>query len=262
MKSEQVYNHEILKIRDWVSKIPESKKAVMLLSGGYDSIITSARLIKDFNMELFPIYFDRGARNREAELQSISFYTQYIQNKYGKNRFHNVYIPKISIPPLEIKQNLQDYAKTHSYPMRDVIMLMYAVQYAASLGKEVRTICNGMLVNDFESSLALNRINTLSILNMTNENDWNILSINMDTEICQKTFRKRDEILWAKANDFNDSQTITCWTPQKINNIFYHCGKCSACLERKSEFAASKVLDKTLYVQDTKMIINTRKDIL
>ncbi len=252
MESEQVFNNEILKIRDWISKIPESKKAVMLVSGGYDSIVTSARLVKDFDMELFPIYFDRGARNREAELQSIAFYTQYIQNKYGKNKFHNVFIPKINIPPTEIKQNLQEYAKTHSYPMRDVIMIMYAVQYAVSLGEDVRTICNGMLVNDFESSLALNRINTLSILNMTREKDWNILSINLDTEVCKKTFRKRDEILWAQANDFDDSQTITCWTPQTIGNKFYHCGKCSACLERKEEFVASKALDKTLYIQENK----------
>lgn len=250
MDSLKIYNNEILKIRNWISKLPDSKKAVMLISGGYDSIITSARLMKDFDMELYPIYFDRGARNREAELESVNFYTEYFRSLYGKNKFHDVLIPKIDIPPKEIKENLQEYAKTHSYPMRDVIMMMFAVQYAASLGDDVRTICNGMLVNDFESSLIANRINTLSICEMTNETDWNILSINMDTEVCKKTYRKRDEILWAHKNNFDDTKTITCWTPIKNGDYFYHCGKCNACKERKDEFIKANIIDKTRYNEE------------
>lgn len=53
MSTLEVYDKLLLDKRSWISKIPDNKKAAMLVSGGYDSMITSARLIKDFGMELF-----------------------------------------------------------------------------------------------------------------------------------------------------------------------------------------------------------------
>lgn len=247
MDSLLVYNNELLKKRGWISQIPKSKKAVMLFSGGYDSTITAARLIQDFGMELYPIYFERGARNKEGELRSVAYYTQYLRQRYGKDKFHDVLIPEINIPPKEIKDRLQDYANTHCYPMRDFIMEMLAVQYAASISEEVRTICNGVIANDYEASLIINRINTLAICEMTKENDWNILSINIDTQISPKIFSKHDEIKWAEQNNFDDTHTLTCWTPIIQGNEIYHCGECEACRERQNEFKIAQVVDKTKY---------------
>ncbi len=47
----------------------------------------------------------------------------------------------------------------------------------------VRTICNGVIETDSIASVAINRINTLAICEMTKEVEWNILSINIDEEI-------------------------------------------------------------------------------
>lgn len=247
MNQLRMYNELLLDKRGWISKLPENKKAVILVSGGYDSMITAARLIKDHEMELFPVYIDRGSRNRDGELASVEFFTNYFQKTFGVSSFHDVFMPKISVPPKEIKDQLQEYAKTHRYPMRDFIMQMFAVQYAASLDGNVRTICNGVIETDSIASVVINRINTLAICEMTKEVEWNILSINIDEEVSKKPFSKHDEILWAKENNIPDERTMTCWTPVFENGILYHCGECYACRERKAGFSNAKVIDKTNY---------------
>ena len=247
MNQLHMYNELLLNKRGWISKLPKNKKAVVLVSGGYDSIITAARLIKDYDMELFPIYIDRGSRNRSGELASVRFFTNYFQKTFGVGSFHDVFIPKICVPPKEIKDQLQDYAKIHRYPMRDFIMQMFAVQYAASLKKNIRTICNGVIETDSIASVTINRINTLSICEMTKEIEWNIVSINIDTEISKVPFSKSNEILWAKENNIPDEQTMTCWTPILKNGVLYHCGECYACHERKAGFAKAGVTDRTKY---------------
>jgi 7-cyano-7-deazaguanine synthase in queuosine biosynthesis len=247
MNTLDIYNNELIKKRGWVSKIPDNKKAVMLVSGGYDSMITSARLMKDFDMELFPIYIDRGSHNRAGELTSIKFLSTFFEKEFGKEKFHKLFIPKISIPPKEIKDQLQEYAKTHRYPMRDFIMQMFAVQYAASLGDDVRTICNGVIETDSIANIIINRINTLAICEMTKEPEWNILSINIDPAISGKIYSKHDEIRWAHENNIPDDRTMTCWTPAKVGNELYHCGKCYACRERQKGFSDAGIIDRTKY---------------
>lgn len=83
MNQLRMYNELLLDKRGWISKLPENKKAVILVSGGYDSMITAARLIKDHEMELFPVYIDRGSRNRDGELASVEFFTNYFQKTFG-----------------------------------------------------------------------------------------------------------------------------------------------------------------------------------
>lgn len=76
------------------------------------------------------------------------------------------------MPPEEIKEQLQEYAKTHRCLMRDFIMQMFATQYAVTLGDDVRTICNGVIVMDSIADVSIARINTLAICEMTKEWDW------------------------------------------------------------------------------------------
>jgi len=242
-----MYDQVLLDKRGWVSKIPESKKAVMLISGGYDSIVTAARLIKDYDMELYPMYINRDSRNKEGELASIKYFTEYFKKRFGENKFHDVFEPSVSIPPLEIKEKLQEYAKTHRYPMRDFIMQMFAVQYAASLGDDVRTICNGVIETDSIASVEINRINTIAICEMTKEAEWNILSLNIDTEIDGKAYSKKNEIEWAVENGIPTEMTMTCWTPIKENDTLFHCGECYACIERQTGFKDSGYADPTQY---------------
>ena len=242
-----LYNTLLEEKRGWISKIPDNKKAVMLISGGYDSIATAARLIEDFGMELYPMYVNRDARNKEGELASLKFFTKYFRDRYGKDSFHEVFQPNISVPPLEIKERLQEYAKSHRYPMRDFIMQMFASQYAVTLEGDVRVICNGVISTDSIADVGIARVNTLAICEMTKDWEWQILSINVDENITNKSFSKKDEIEWAIEHDIPMEHTMTCWTPIKQDNYLYHCGECYACAERQTGFKDAGYQDPTKY---------------
>lgn len=91
MNQLRTYNELLLDKRGWISKLLENKEAVILVSGGYDSMITAARLIKDYEMELFPIHIDRGSRNRDGELTPVEFFTNYFQKTFGVSLFHDLF---------------------------------------------------------------------------------------------------------------------------------------------------------------------------
>lgn len=252
MNSISVYNNELVKKRGWISKIPDSKKAIMLLSGGFDSVITAIRLVKDYGMKLYPVYIDRGARNREAELAAVHKAIAYIRKQFGESQIHDLLILAVTIPPKEIKEQLQAYAKKNLYPMRNEIMHFLAVQYAATLGEDVRTICNGATMEDTAASIEMNRINTLAICERTKESNWNILSLNIDSQISKKLFFKQDEIIWAHKNKVPYEFTFTCVSPIKIDGSLYHCGQCFACKRKIEAFKIAKIEDKTEYKKGEK----------
>lgn len=247
MSNSKPYDRLLQEKRGWISKIPESRKAVILISGGYDSIATAARLIEDFDMQLYPMYVNRDSRNKEGELASIEYFTKYFQERYSKDSFHDVFQPNIKVPPEEIKEQLQEYAKTHRYPMRDFIMQMFATQYAVTLGDDVRTICNGVISTDSIADVGIARLNTLAICEMTKEWEWQILSINVDENITGSSFSKKDEIEWATQHNIPMEHTMTCWTPVKHNDYLYHCGECYACKERQTGFFDAGYQDPTKY---------------
>lgn len=243
------YNDVLLSNRGWISKIPDSKKAVMIFSGGFDSTITATRLIKEHGMELFPIYFDRGQDNKESELTSIEQFTKYIRKNYGNDCFHDLQVLKIDMPPKEIKEQLQPYAHKNKnyYSLRNFMMQLFAVQYAVTLGDDVTTVCDGITVNDPNGRLILDRVYTLAICEMMKNNNWNILSLNLDTEISEKAFLKRDEVMWADKNNIPYEYTMTCWSPIKTVDEILHCGECYTCKQRKMAFKNSGVSDTTKY---------------
>ena len=108
--------------RGYASKVPDNKKAIIIISGGLDSVVLSDRLIKEFDMELFPLHIHRGQKNELAENQSVDYFTTYFQKKYGRNIFHQPVKVRVNVPPIEFKQDLQAYMKKNGYPLRDTIM--------------------------------------------------------------------------------------------------------------------------------------------
>lgn len=56
MENTDIYNQILLNKRKFVFKIPENKICVFVFSGGLDSVITCARLMEDYNFDIFPIF--------------------------------------------------------------------------------------------------------------------------------------------------------------------------------------------------------------
>ncbi len=240
--------------RGYISKFPENKKVVMIISGGLDSIATSAKLIEDFDLELFPLHIHRGQTNSVAEDISVDFFTKYFQKRYGKDKFHAPEKISVNVPPKEFKSDLLPYTKIKGHPMRDPIMHLLAVEYAVAvsqkLNTEVKTIYCAIVPEDYfpHSTLEGLRVNTINTCVNMGDWDWQISSPNIDTFLTKEHFGKSEEIKWAIEKDIPIGRTISCNdASDKTNHMA--CGKCKSCFRRNSAFIKLGFKDSTKYYE-------------
>jgi 7-cyano-7-deazaguanine synthase in queuosine biosynthesis len=250
------YNNILIKKRGYITKIPDSKIAIMLISGGLDSVITTARLMEDFNLEIFPLYINRGQKNKLGEEKSLSFFNKYFKKRYGK-KFHDLERLDINIPPLAVKTELQKYVNKYAigYPVRDTIIYLFAVQYAVALSFkyniEIKTLYNGVVATDdypHENIVAM-RASTVNICQCMDDWQWQLTSPNIDELFVNKPFEKKDEIAWAIKNNIPIENTVSCWNPSvDVDGNIIQCGECFTCKERREGFKLSKCKDLTKYL--------------
>lgn len=247
------YDKILKQQRGYASKLPPNKKAVMIISGGLDSVTTCARLINDFNLEIFPLHINRGQKNKIAENKSALFFINLIKKRF-KNKIHNLTTIDLDVPPKKIKPFLLSYMKKHGHPLRDTMMQLVAVQYAISLAqrhdRNIRTIFSATGPEDPfpHCTLQSMRANNINICENLDDWSWTITSPNIDKNIFDKPFGKIEEIIWAKQNNFPIEKSISCYKPILKKSNYYHCGKCLACSRRKKAFAGAKIEDKTKYI--------------
>lgn len=246
MDNLNTYNDFLFKKRGWVSRWPE--KTVFIYSGGMDSTTTIARLLEEKNIEVFPLFIDRGQSNGKYEKQSALFFDDLFCKKYP-NLYHKLFQIKINIPPAEIKDNLRPYSKEHGYPLRNTMLQMVGVQYAISLLAESVVIKSVFCAQVFDdpfphSTLSSIRVNTINICNGLEEWDWQITSPNIDPELTNKPIGKMDMITWADKHNLPIEMTRSCYTSGP-----YPCGKCLTCRRRKEAFTKAGITDKTKYAE-------------
>ncbi|HSQ97701.1 MAG TPA: 7-cyano-7-deazaguanine synthase [Rickettsiales bacterium] len=265
-----VYNNLLKNKRGYISKISEPKIAVMLFSGGIDSIITTARMIEDFGFEIFPLYFRRKKINIGEE-KSIEFFNDYYLKRY-KNLFHKLNIVDLDSPPSQWLDNLQAYKEKskkidfepfenvmrYGYPLRDNIFNCFAVQYAVAMSyrhnKVIKTIFNGLIDSDnyLHGNILSMRTNTIMTCQSMDDWEWQIISPNIDLEFNNNfLFNKKDEILWSIKHNIPLEYSISCWHPvlDKNNNLLC-CGCCDGCLGRKEIYESMNLTDKILYINN------------
>ena len=51
-----MYDKILIEKRGYVFKIPDNRECVFIFSGGLDSVVTCARLIEDFDFDIYPIF--------------------------------------------------------------------------------------------------------------------------------------------------------------------------------------------------------------
>ncbi len=241
--------------RGYVSKLPKEKTAVLIVSGGLDSIATSARMIEDYGMELFPLHIHRGQTNAVAEEKSVAYFTKYFQKKYGKDKFHKPMQISVNVPPKEFKSDLIPYMKEHGYPMRDPLMHILGVEYAVAASqkyqKKIRTVLCAIMPEDYfpHSTLEGLRSTTLSVCKNMGDWDWNITSPNIDTAISKKMFGKNDEIIWSMERKIPIGKTISCNDACEKTD-FLSCGICKSCDRRRYAFEKAGYKDPTVYYNE------------
>jgi 7-cyano-7-deazaguanine synthase in queuosine biosynthesis len=241
--------------RGYVSKWPAEKIAIMIISGGLDSVIMSARLLEN-GYTIYPLHIERGQTNFAAERTSIERFSKLFNKRYPGN-FKEVKYVKLNIPPKEFKVDLLPYTKKHGHPLRDTMLQMVAVQYAASLKSKhvtVYTVFCAVMPEDYFPHSKIESIRATNVAVCQNMDDWNwlISSPNVDPYLEEKPIDKPTEILWAHNHEIPIEHTISCNVATEQTN-FLNCGVCTSCSRRHEAFLNAGVPDKTEYHSGVKL---------
>lgn len=222
------------------------KKAVVICSGGLDSLCLGAHLSKQY--ELYGITFSYGQR-ASKELEAAK--------KVGKM----LHLKEHKIIPLDFMKALYGTSNVLTstkkslpskfeysivVPIRNAIFVTIATAWAFSLraslvayGAHTDDIkypdCRPAFSRKIESALNQGEIDGIRLGIRNRIKIWSPYSAGISKSILIKVgYEKFDDKIF---------QTWSCYANSK-----YHCGKCESCNNRKAAFVQAKIKDKTKYL--------------
>ena len=222
------------------------KKAVVILSGGLDSLCLGAYLAKKY--DLYGITFSYGQR-ASKEMEAAK--------KVGKA----LHLREHKIIPLDFMKSLYGTSNvlTHSkkslpskfeysivVPIRNAIFVTIATAWAFSLKASLVAYgahtddtkypdCRPAFSKKIESALNQGEIDGIKMGIRNKIKVWSPYSAGIS----------KSTLVKAGYKEFGDKifQTWSCYA-----NYKNHCGKCESCNNRKKSFAQAKIKDKTKYL--------------
>jgi 7-cyano-7-deazaguanine synthase len=230
----------------------KNKKAVIILSGGMDSTTLLHYLVKELNIELYPLSFNYGQKHN-YELEMAKWQVNELKKQGYK--IHDLKIVEMSfiknllegssalidnnikVPKLEELKNPQQ--PLTYVPFRNLIMLSIALSYAEA--KNCEFVFYGAQKGDeygyWDTTLEfVKRVNKVADLNR--EHKIKILApfVNL---------YKWEELFIGKELKIDYSKTWTCYNgPDEKGRA---CGECPTCKERIKAFATVGIKDPIPY---------------
>ncbi len=223
------------------------KKAVILLSGGIDSAVSTA-LAKKAGYELFGISFDYGQRHK-FELESARKLAEFFGFKkhiifpLPIHQFGGSVLFSGDVPKGRSQKEIESGVAPTYVPARNLIFLSIGVSWAEALSADAVIIgahsvdysgypdCRAEFIESFERTANLaTKAGTEGRLiriwaPLINKNKAEIIKLGAELGV-----------------DF--SLTFSCYDPDDMGRA---CGQCDSCLFRKKGFEQAGVPDPTIY---------------
>lgn len=201
----------------------DSKKTVVLWSGGIDSTTAIAMLLER-GVEVWPVFVKRGQRNITFEEESVGFFSRFFAKKHGE-KFHRPVAIKANIPPLEFKEKFGGGLRT-GHPLRNSTLVNIGVQCAVSLGKGVKTV---LICNNTDDSLPHSSPESLLTQNLLvcvhmDDWDWRVGSPFYENRHGWTKMDKQEVVNWATEHGLPLERMRSC-----VSQSNTPCGKCIAC---------------------------------
>ncbi len=228
------------------------KNAIVLCSGGIDSITTTYYVKKKLNYKkIILLFFDYGQRAVKEERKAVKNYSKKIKTEFIEiklNFFKNInslLLNKNKKVKKITKKNLKNTKKESKkwyVPCRNIVFLTIALSIAEGKyinKKEINDIFVGFKQEGNEGYLDTTP-QFVKIMNLLGKNS------------CSGKFKIRAPLINKDKEDIINlglklgidfENTISCYSP--INKI--HCGNCLACTLRKEGFRWSGKKDLTKY---------------
>ena len=228
------------------------KRAIILLSGGLDSLTISA-IAKNEGYELYGLSFNYGQRHKvELEMaKKIAKIYNFIDHKIVNidiDIFKNSALTdkNIAVPKnRDHISNINNIPVTY-VPARNIIFLSYALSYAES--NNINDIFIGVNIVDYsgypdcrpefiESFEKTANLATASALKK---------SFKIHTPLIKLS--KQEIIALGLKFNVDYSNAHSCYDPIHKNGKYYACGKCDSCILRLEGFSKNNSCDQYLYI--------------
>ncbi len=227
------------------------KNAIVLVSGGLDSVVTANYLKKKLNYDKVKIlFFNYGQKTLKQErkcskkcAKDLNAEFMEIELKWLKNISDSLINKKGKVKRLK-KEDLKDTAKESKkwyVPCRNTIFLSYALAYAESLylkDKKIYDIAVGFKCEGKDSYPDATKEFVKEMNNLSK------ISCNKPFKVISPLIKldKNEIVLLGKKLKVNFKDTYSCYIGTKK-----HCGYCLACRLRQAGFYWSNVEDPTRY---------------
>ena len=251
----KIYSNILKGKRGYVVKMPEKGDGVVAcLSGGQDSVANIGILLKEFGLNVYPFFINRGQSNYKHEKEAVDYFNRFYKRKFPK-LYHNCKEIIVMTPGMEYKDLLRktkrmmdDIPLSHniSYPARGPIVFLTGMEYGYSLkaiGVEVKTVFASNMSSDFSYHCSQTWVRLMNILfcQILNDWSWQFISLPIETEF-GNYFDKDVFIKWAYENGVPLHKARTC-----VKSFDIECGDCPTCWDRRRGYKEAGIKDPTKY---------------
>lgn len=222
-------------------------KAVICFSGGIDSTTCLFHLMDQHEHEIYPVYFDYGQKQKDAELTSMYNIFDYIRLNIRNPLLNSLKVIKIQSDifktsmvreDMEIPTVTDDDHKegdTTHVIMREVIFASLATAYADSIDASYVYMMNHASSDQNTANLHLTSEEAITALKQ-------VVRIGTNKKIKLQlpfVYTKKKGIL-ELAKELNVPVKL-CWTCYNHGLGGIPCGKCKSCYERNKAFKELEV---------------------
>ena len=251
-------NRILITNRGFVVKMPERGESVVAcFSGGMDSVVNIAMLMKEYGLKVYPFFINRGQSNYKYEKESANYFNAYFKKEFPE-QYHDYLEIEVMTPGVEYKNLLRDAKKmvddmplrhNLSYPARNPIIFMTGMEYGYSLmskGVIIKNIFASYVASDssFHCGLTNTRLMNILMCQIINDWDWQFISLPTELEF-GNYFDKNVLVKWGYENNIPIHKTRTC-----VKKFEIECGDCPTCWDRRRGFKEAGVPDLTPYKFD------------
>lgn len=220
------------------------KRAVVLLSGGLDSV-TALAIAKEQGYECYTLSFDYGQRH-EAELTAaakLSKQLDAIEHKVISIDLRTIGGSALTDNTVAVPEEHQEGIPVTYVPARNTIFLSIALGWAEVL--QANAIFVGVNAVDYSGYPDCRPEFVAAFEPLANlATKAGVEGHKLEVHAPLMAMNKADIIRTGTRLGIDYSQTISCY---QADNNGYACGRCDSCHFRKQGFEQAGIVDPTLY---------------
>jgi len=221
------------------------KKAVVILSGGMDSVTTLA-IAKDKNFDCYNLTFDYGQKSI-SEISSATYYSdkfESIEHKIFNINFNDFTNSSLIDKNTDIPVNKNDVIPTTYVPMRNIIFLSIACSWAEKVGaSDIFIGANAIDYSGYPDCRDIFLEAYEKMINLGSKTGSEGGQFNIHRPLIN--LKKTEIISTGKSLGLDYRKTISCYQATSDGKA---CGVCESCLFRKNAFLELGLEDETIYV--------------